>query len=312
MGRTSGQSAAARQALLALLLTAVLAAAAGAAWLLQEITQRRVDKAAAILKQIRSSKLALYWPDRRQTDWYLIQQDSTVLGWRATVREGSGRGSFRGWEIELGYNQSGATELEMHSAWKLNAGATDGTYQSRVEGRGRPTQLIQIRLQESASEADQATVEVLQPTLALEAQSPEPRNYIPEGVLRLAIRLVAESGADAQFKMVFDDIPNRHKVVEFGSVRISHEGRGRTDQGEQTHRVRVYYRGWGKHPQEYELDESGKPISIVSGNVRWVAASAADVAKRFPDAPETVRRLAQPRPGTEEQTPRRRGLFLFR
>jgi len=310
VGRTSGQSAAARQALLALLLTAVLAAAAGAAWLLQEIAQRRVDKGAAILKQIRSNKLALYWPDRRQTDWYLIQQGSVVLGWHAIVREGSG-GGFRGWEIELGYNQAGATEREMHSAWNLNADATDGTYQSRVERRGQPTELTQIRLQESASEADQATVEVLQPTLALEAQSPEPRNYIPEGVLPLAIRLVAEGGADAQFRMVFDDIPNSHKVVEFGSVRISHEGRGRTDQGEQTHRVRVYYRGWGKHPREYELDESGKLISIVSGNVRWVAASAADVAKRFPNAPETVRRFAQPRPATQEETPRRRGLFSF-
>jgi len=310
VGRTSGQSAAARQALLALLLTAVLAAAAGAAWLLQEIAQRRVDKAAAILKQIRSSKLSLYWPDRRQTDWYLIQQGTTVLGWRAIVREGSG-GGFRGWEVEFRHSQSGAVEHEIYSAWKLNADATDGNYESRVQRPGQPTQLTRIRLQEPASEADQATVEVIQPNFGKKAQSPEPRNYIPEGVLRLAIRLVAEGGADAQFKMVFDDIPNTHKVVEFGSVRISHEGRGRTGEGKPIHRVRAHYRGWGKHCWEYELDESGKVISIIAGNVRWVAASAADMTKRFPNAPETVRGFARPRPDAQEQTPRRRGLFSF-
>jgi len=272
--------------LLALLMVAVLGVATGMAWLLQVRADRRVRAAAEIIRRIRADGLAAYWPDETRIDWYLIRVGSDVRGWRASAKIPGTDGGFDGLTVDLTRGESERSEQLLLASWSLNADATAGRYVGTVEVSGAGGSETRIFLSDDR-------VNVQQFALDLEAESPAPDNYLPEGTMGLAVRLVARTGANAQFAMVFDEKPNTRGVVEFGSIRIRSLGSARAEDGSLIRRARAWgFRGRGEYSVTYELTEDGRLLSIVHADgLRWDAATQDEVAAHFPNAPRLVEGL---------------------
>lgn len=283
MAMTAGQQAR-RRVLLSVLMLAVLAAAIGGAWLLQVGSTQRARAGAEIIRQIRSKGLAHYWDDGPRIDWYLRTDKSQPRGWRATVRQRTAEGNFRGWMVNLRAAPGGAASETIVEAWVLNEAATQGSYVGTVmEG---PFEKLRTEISLGNGE-----VQVRQGPDA-HARTPAPDNYIPEGASAIAVRQVAAERGQGQFKMIFDQIPIDRRDVRFSTVRIRHAGRGQTQAGAPTDLVRMTYREWGKYEQTFELDQEGNLLSIEHhGGLRFERITQEELIRRFPDAPNTVQRL---------------------
>ncbi len=290
MATVAGQGGAWRRALLALLMAAVLGAATGMGWLLEVRADRRVRAGADILRQIRADRLTEYWSDEPRIDWYLIRVGSAVRGWRAAARSHGSDGAFSGLTVDLTRDESKRSEQLLLASWSLNADATAGRYVGTVEVSGAGSSETRIFLSDGR-------LNVQQLTLDLEAESPAPDNYLPEGSMGLAVRLVAGSGADAQFAMVFDEKPNSRGVVEFGSIRIRSLGSARAEDGSLIRRARAWgFRGHGEYSVTYELSADGRLLSVIHDDgLRWAAASQEEVARHFPNAARLVEGLLRSR-----------------
>ena len=268
----------------------VLAVTVGGAWLLVAAPGRRVRAAEDILQEIRAAGLGRYWPAEPTIDWYLIRNDSKALGWEAHVRAGSDDGSFVGMNLHV----IGATSAIEN--WALNADATQGKYLA-VERAGR-----RILAHTKITLAD-GQVNVLQPMHreppgTFKAASPAPANYLPEGMYELVISQVAAKGADAQFKLVFNERPNDYDYVDYGTLRYRALGEG------PDRKVHVSGKRMGEeYATIYTLDAKGRiaEVSVASG-IRHVRADIEQIVKLFPDArtilednlPEILRRSLLP------------------
>ena len=284
MATSSGQSTS-RKVPLAALMVAILAASVGVAWLLQVSSARHARAAAEILRQIRARGLSHYWGQDDSIDWYLIYSSSAVQGWQAVIRERTPEGNFRGLSTVVTVDPRTRSQTRKTANWILNPDATIGRYEGLVTTGRLEKSRTSILLRKDEVLVQQGPG---QPT----ARSPAPANYIPEGTLGLAIREVAARGGQAQFKMVFDEVPRIGNEVQFTAVRLRHIGRGQTGAGKPTDRVRLSHREWGKYEQIYELDETGSVLTIEPPDgLRLELASPAEVAQHFPTAAAEVRSL---------------------
>ncbi len=267
-----------RRGLLAGLMLAVLLASVGIAWLLDRRSAGKVHAGAKIVQKIRAKGLEHYWPEKLQIDWFLIQSNGNTIGWKASARaRASGGGKFIGVDVEVVPEQHSS-----HEIWTLNADATAGAYHADFRsagGKGLKTDIL----------LNDGVVTVIQYTTAVrsaKARADAPENYLPEGTLHLAVRQAADTRADAQFAMVFNERPNRDETVEFGTLRLQYLGSSQTQQGRTVHRVRMSEtRGRGKHGTVFELDEKGKILLIQGQKVRSTAVDEQTVKKSFADAP---------------------------
>ncbi|MCD4699311.1 MAG: hypothetical protein K8R91_01910 [Phycisphaerae bacterium] len=279
MTKTPTKSETARRGLLAGLMLAVLVASVGIAWLLDRRSSGRVRAGTKIIHEIRDKGLGHYWSDELQIDWYLIYSKGNAIGWRASTRAKSADKTFIGVDVEVVPRQ-----YSSHEIWTLNADVTVGTYHAdfrKADSQGSRTDI-------SMSDG---VVRVVQhvPGRRVTASAQVTENYLPEGTLSLAVRKASEMRANAQFAMVFNEILNRGKIVEFGTLRLRYLGRGRTQHGQTVHRVR---KSWGgKSSVVFELDEKGKILLIQGRDVQIVAGDEQAVKKSFEGAPFYLQRI---------------------
>ena len=164
MMATTEKSTPSRRAALAAVMLLVLLAAGGLAWLLQSTSSRRVRAAAEILAQIRERGLENIWGEDLRINWYLAMKNELVVGWRAVATGRSEDGDFLGVDVSAA---SGRSNL-LCERWRLNADATDGSYQAFALAKQalRPDTNITLR---------RGSVTVVQHSLGLLARSPAPR-----------------------------------------------------------------------------------------------------------------------------------------
>ncbi len=285
MTRTPTKSETTRRGLLAVLMLTVLVASVGIAWLLQRQATEKVLAGTKIIQEIRARGLEHYWHEKLQIDWYLIYSKGETIGWRASARAKADDETFIGVDVEVVPKRHSS-----HEIWTLNAGAAVGTCHAdlRLAGSGG------FRTDIVLSDGVVKVVQYVPGLGSVLAGADAPGNYLPEGTLYLAVRQAADMQADAQFTMVFNEKPNRNKIVEFGTLRLRYLGREQTQQGRTVRRVRMSEtRGGGKGGAVFELDETGKILLIQGGDVQTTAVDEQAVRKSFEDAPSYLQQILE-------------------
>ncbi len=279
MAMKAGEASRPRRSLLAGLTGLILAAAVGAAWLLAASAGRRVRAGREIIEEIRAGGLGKLWPREPRIDWYLIHNGPKPVGWRAAARARTEEGQF------VGVDMDALPGVESLENWFLNADATEGRYVGVERAGGRRIGQTRITLADGQVEVFQYLPRV--PPGIFRARSPAPENYLPEGMLELAVRRTAARRAEAQFKLVFNERPNPQGQVDYGTLRFRDVGAGRGG----GRKVRISGRRMGKaFARDYEVDAGGGVGGVADGRgVRWVSASGEEVARLFPSAPERLR-----------------------
>lgn len=281
-----------RFALIAVLMFALLALATLSAWL---IVQRRSGphmRGAELVEQMRSEGLSAWWDRSPHSQWFLIRRNGEVIGWDVRLRLPLGDGGFEGLKLRIfrAQERSGGS----WEYWQLNADATSGEYLSGDlafgEGRLVTSTNTSIVQEEGAIQTEQSSQ-----VGPRRSKAEVPENYIPEGTLPLVRRLVAEEGAEAAFRMVFNEQLPQGSRTTFGVVRMNGRSPSEQERAQDAayavENVLITLDG-SDSGETYLLDEQGRTVGIVAERIRIDAVSAAEVAAEFPEAPDVVRTLA--------------------
>jgi hypothetical protein len=123
-----------------------------------------------------------------------------------------------------------------------------------------------------------------------QASGAAPANYLPEGTMAAALRLIAQQKADAIFSSIFDDHPNMGKVIDFVSVRFRYAGA--VKQGD-TSLDAVLVSAIGTKTT-YWLNSQGEVVrSEDDEGVIWTAVTEKQVGEQFPEAPLQIWQLSE-------------------
>ena len=288
MAETQKKSESTRRGLLVVIMLAILVASTAAAWLLQK---RSADKILAEEKNIRERTLAgekiiqevlangaeYYWGGQPQTDWYLIySEDNTVIGWKASARTKTDDENFIGVDVEIVLQRHSS-----HEIWTLNKDFTVGNYHADLRLANGKVTSTDISLNGGIVKVTQ----YLGNLGRIITSSPAPENYIPEGMIPLIMRQVAETQTDAIFEVVFNERLNRNNTVEFGTVRFRYAGLRRTQDGKTIRPVESLETGHGdKVVATSELDDAGKILLEQGKKSRTQAVDEETVREKFPEA----------------------------
>jgi hypothetical protein len=255
-----------RPMMLAAIMIGILAGSVLVAWWLSELRGAAVRRGREVVRTIRGSGLAAYWPEDEHVAWYLIRraQSGQPAGWYMVRRRRVPDG-YRIWKI------AGLDRKYYLEEWRLNPSATISNYEARsLSGQGRGT-IIRLNGRE-------ATVLWTQGAVALSGTSTVPENYIPEGLNDLAVELAAAGGKEAAFQTIFNEEALGGSRVRFGRVRVEPLG---------SRRVRVRYRSARAQWEEtLWLDDRGRieRSERPEAETFYQRVSAEEVRRAFPEA----------------------------
>ena len=195
-------------------------------------------RGAEIIREIRGNGLPTYWPRAKSKAVFVAHSQTGRKVAELTLSRRDVEGGY------AGQKRSEARGRRFSEQWQLSDDAITGKYLGPAGRRGEITTTINLR-------AGKVTVRHYGPRgiLMASATAEAPANYIPEGMMFLAIRRVAALGEKATFKTLINVEAIREGHVRFASVVVSPDGRRRID-------VHV---GSGAHPERrtYQLDERG-------------------------------------------------------
>jgi hypothetical protein len=252
-----------RDAAVALAMLAALGATVGGAWLLVYVNEGPARLGAELVEQIQSRGLDTFWQGARREYWYSGENtwtyrlrfrtdDGTWLG--VTVRDDA-----RSWEV-----------------WTLDARATKGKYVAGTysirpgfAGQGIETNPdTVIEYDNGAISADQM---ITSPNRRKKSDGQAPDNYVPEGTLRLARRLVAKRDAPAAFQFIVNTLLPFGNTPRFVSVRYIPAGTAQGRQGQTLRMVSAAHEniegGRGRRltfEEVYYIDPAGHEVKIVT------------------------------------------------
>jgi hypothetical protein len=269
-----------RFTVIAVLMFAMLAVATGLAWLIVVSRTGLQSAGAELVQRVHSEGLSAFWDRSPHVRWLLAYRDDNPVGWRVEMRLPQPEGGFEGLDAAL-YDIRGRTRGQWEQ-WRLNADATTGEYRAG-ELRVTPAGLslpanTRIVLSEGRIGAQQQAGDS---PMWLESGAAAPDNYVPEGTLPLVRHLVAETGRDASFRMVFNEQPPRQGKTTFGVVTMERRELGETDYPGAAARVLV---SGIAGEQTLLLDDRGELVAVLGGELRIVAVSREQVYAKFPQA----------------------------
>ena len=180
----AGQS---RPAMVAFIMLGIFLLSVGIAWWISIDREQLVREGDRIVGQIQSSKLESFW-HRGEQSYYLIREKQGTVGWRAELRIPRQGGGFDGLLMQV---ISSGNQPQVHiRKWQLDTTATNGWFQvAWLEGTEPRIILNKGYLIEQVS-PNPGKVEV-------------PPNFLPEGTLSLAARLVAQAKGQAFFRSAY-------------------------------------------------------------------------------------------------------------
>jgi len=155
-------------------------------------------------------------------------------------------------------------------AWAVSEDARSGYYVATVEGAS----LTRIWLADGKVAARKGNGKTV--------HANEPDNYIPEGLMTIAIRRAARLKREAQFSVVLNERVGSSKLLEFDATRV--KGRDAAEDGGVKARRKAYL-GRTKIDIDYEFDAEGRLQSrSVRGLPVPVKVVAEEVFQAFPSA----------------------------
>ena len=269
---------------------AVLLLAVGVAWWISQTRGGGGDQALAVLKDIRSQGLGAFWGDQPNYAWYLATKaDGEMVGWRVNLRMPlPNEAGYVGISHQRGIDEQGKWQIS-EERWQLDPTAQMGSYEARV-GRGRriePQLFINF---------DKGLLTVSVPTHS--DKQAAPANYLPEGLLPLAIRLTHQSGKKASFGMIINEVAIHELAAKKGQLHVV--PLAITPQADGV--LLNYASAFEVH---VTLDEQGEIQAEEAGGsgIRWQRATPEQVVKQFPEAGGYLPKQDDVLPGNLEREP---------
>lgn len=273
--------------MLGVILFIVLLASVASAWLL--VRHRRspfpsID-GADIIADIRRLTFPTFYPDSPATRWFVFHEGGRIVGFRAVVTHIGPDGQFDRLQMDIHDSRGIIGGVWSHS--RLSADATEGQYKA---GRLRLTDSIAILTNTGITLAnkhirmtqliDRGAIRVSQVSSAV-----APADYLPEGTLWLACRIVAEEQVKAGFRLIQDDRIIQGGGVPFVDVSISYAGPG-DEADPDVAAVVTLQIGQGRTLENYYyLDADGGLIRQVTGHTTASLVDQEQIVSAFPEAP---------------------------
>ena len=250
-----------------------------------------LDLGEAIVAQIRSDGLADYWP-RARLDWFLRtdRRSGRPIGWGAEAVAPGPDAAFDGIRVSVDRTQRGAAKWHWER-WRLDAEGAAGNYTAGefYERGGR------VRIREDTSiRLATGKVAVRQEIDGVERHSRgnTPPNYLPEGTIPLARRLIAQQEGLGLFTTIYNVVPPAGRTTTFSPLAFQHAPPIEADPDSVVARVLVLVPG-ARSALGYVhlLDAEGNTVGVVSGDFEDVRVDTAVVVAVFPEAERQLREV---------------------
>lgn len=207
--------------MLAGIMCLILVASVGWAWYLVRASGQKTTAAADILKDVRAKGLGSYWPAIREIDFFIVQRGGKDVEWVIEMRQpaAAAAATLLGEEMDqAGYTGLKWTSRGSEENWWVSADASKGQYIGPTGQRGQ-----QIRISMSPEGLDVTLLRGLSIVEARQRQSLAD-NYLPEGMLSLAVRQVAAAGRDATFRGISNEVAFIQGQLHVGYIHMQPRG----------------------------------------------------------------------------------------
>lgn len=274
------------------------------AWLMVRSRGKDAERGAEIVNYIRHEGVARFVTPQTPVKWYLTRTGEAYIGWRARIIVLGQDGSVDGLDIAVSYPRRAPSQGHWER-WSLNADATAGNYSAGATALAaiRPVGGGRIFTDTNTAIAySKDRVEVLQKIERRhQSAARTPSNYLPEGMLAMAVKAVAERKTKGVFRLVLNSLPPVGDLTRLASLSL--EGLPGQQEGIAARVVAGYPRTpLGEHI--YHLDSAGEIVRIEQDGAETVAAGQDEVVAKFSDAMGYVSTLANltkmPPVGSEE------------
>jgi hypothetical protein len=230
--RTNQDPGKSRPTMVAVIMLGLFLLSVGIAWWISVDRGQYVREGEIIVAKLHNSTLESFWHGAGQS-YYLIREKQQVIGWRADFRIPARGGGFEGFLIQV-IRVGNRAQVHVRR-WRLDSAAAEGWFQiAWLEGAAPRVDLDKGYLVEDIP-GHPDKVEV-------------PSNFLPEGTLPLAARLVAQGKTQAFFKSVYvnESGPRDAELPQIANVGLTN----------------LIYKG------QETIQEGGKPIQASVVEVR--------------------------------------------
>ncbi|HUT57920.1 MAG TPA: hypothetical protein VNA25_08730 [Phycisphaerae bacterium] len=234
-----------RKVLLTSLMIGILLVTVAVAWWLTRFRNAAMREGAHLVDEMRRRSLSDIWPRGALQAVFVRRDGAGRETGRVTVERVATDGGFAGRVRDEPLPAFRGRLRNVREDWSIRGDLSAGQYQAAYVGENR---IIGIIL---AGEDVHVTVNG-QPIDSV----PIPANYLPEGLMWLAVRMVADRGREATFAFVSNEESEATGTVALNRVTM-------TPVGAREVRCTVAT-GRGRYDVTYHLDASGEVSSV-----RW-------------------------------------------
>ena len=280
-----------RRVALNIILLVVFLASVGVAWWLTRRPAPGAGLGEAIVAQIHRDGLGAYWTSGR-LDWYLYTDSSSgrPIGWGASTVAPRSGGRFDGLRLSVSIARKGGA-MRAWERWRLDNDAAAGQYTAGMfDGPAG-----QVRTREDTSihlAAGKVTVRQEIDGIERHSSSDAPPNYLPEGTLALARKLVAMRKGRGRFASIFNTVPPAGQKTTFSTITYQYAPPSRSDPDIVAARVQVRRIFPDRKSTELHLlDASGWTVAVIYGSIKQLRVDGETVAVIFPHAASQLRQV---------------------
>lgn len=263
-------------------LLALLGVCSAVAWVLAWHKSAPAREAQGILAAIRRNGIKSYWPENVQRrQWFLIRRDGQIVGWEMEYRQAGPGNAGGGFERQTNGQKK---QIRISSRWRLSNDSEHGEYESqRLEYL-----LPQSKISQAKIVLQNRTLQVFQNIDGARyiSTAAAPENYLPEGLMLLAIQEVARRKTRARFEMVLDESPpgkSQGGQTPLFSFELRYIG---VDAGIGGAMVETSY-GHGNSLMTV-IDDNGDILRVYGEHVESTPASRETILEYFPAAVEFI------------------------
>ncbi|MCE5280450.1 MAG: hypothetical protein ABFD92_19655 [Planctomycetaceae bacterium] len=253
-----------------LVLLAVLAAVVAAAWAVVAVRAGATRRGIEIVRRLQEQGLPQLLGSQPQVRAYRVTEPQSARGWRLIRVEPAPKG-YAGLAAEK--LQDGKRAYQAEERWRATDNLSRVEYEATDDMATRRGVSILLTAQSVTNRT--VTVIMAQGSEGISGKGPAPDNYVPEGMLPLAIRLAAEGGEPANITMILNNEalrPTARGVYEpnFTPAQIRPRSGGQ---------VEIKIAG---STQTYTLNDSGQIIHIRhDSGLEYSAVPVEELRKNF-------------------------------
>lgn len=279
-----------RKSLLSLVMLGILLIAVCIAWLITLSSSALMDEGTAVIREIRKQSLPVLLKNDPAIRCYLIKnKEGGKLGYGIdTLRSGRN-----------GYDGAGLMHLPrvtVSEKWQLSNDAARGSYAGLSSGMDQSYTAMSL--------SDGKLIATVQlPTQKIRSELTVPDNFIPDGIIDLVVRVVAQRGGKAVFHALRGSQAVMQNRLYFSTVTMIPQGRDKV-------KVQIKAPNGEVDSFIYHLDAKGQVLDVkVDEAITMQVVGQEELFKAFPEtrsllpSEEEDQMNPQTEPGEENDIP---------